>query len=109
MQRNFKKKNVIKLLGEIALGRSNDVVKLAFMNPDENGCGIDELDLKMLSEIRRSTNGSVELKLLNRLEALKTMLEAVDGEPGEEATAFLSALSGGSEVKRQNENQDHLT
>ena len=93
MQRNFKKKDIVKRLGEIALGRANDVIKLAFMDPGDAGFEIDGLDLTMLAEIRRSANGSVELKLISRLEALKTMLEAVEGEPGEESAAFLAALN----------------
>lgn len=91
MQRTFKKKDVLKRLGEIALGRSNDAVKLAFTEPDR--LNIDILDLTMLSEVRRGSNGSVELKLLNRLEALKIMMEAVRDEPGNEAMEFLQTLN----------------
>ena len=100
MQRNFRKKDIIKRLGEIALGRSNDAVKLAFLPPGEKYSGIDGLDLKMLSEIRRSANGGVEIKLINRLEVLKTMLEAMEGEPGDDAAAFLNAISGGAGERR---------
>ena len=91
MQRNFKKKDVMKRLGEIALGRSNDAVKLAFSDPDR--LNIDSLDLTMLSEVRRAANGSVELKLLSRLDALKIMMEAVRDEPGSEALEFLQTLN----------------
>ena len=94
MQRNFRKKDIVKRLGELALGRSNDSVKLAFLNNNEKGLSIDGLDLKMLSEIRRSATGGVEIKLINRLEVLKTMLDAMEGEPGDEAAAFLNAISG---------------
>ncbi len=90
MQRIFRKKDVIKRLGEIALGRSNDSVKLAFTNPER--LDIDSLDLTMLSELRRAANGSVEIKLLNRLDALKIMMEALRDEPGGEALEFLQTL-----------------
>ena len=90
MQRIFRKKDVIKRLGEIALGRSNDSVKLAFTNPDR--LDIDSLDLTMLSELRRAANGSVEIKLINRLDALKIMMEALKDEPGGEALEFLQTL-----------------
>ncbi|MBQ9857929.1 MAG: hypothetical protein IJO77_02900, partial [Oscillospiraceae bacterium] len=90
MQRIFRKKDVIKRLGEIALGRSNDPVKLAFTNPDR--LDIDSLDLTMLSELRRAANGSVEIKLFNRLDALKIMMEALRDEPGNEALEFLQTL-----------------
>lgn len=90
MQRTFKKKDVMKRLGEIALGRANDAVKLVFTDPDR--LNIDILDLTMLSEVRRAANGSVELKLLNRLDALKIMMDAVRDEPGGEAMEFLQTL-----------------
>lgn len=91
MQRNFKKKDVLKRLGEIALGRSNDAVKLAFA--EQGRLDIDSLDLTMLSEVRRGSNGSVELKFINRLDALKVMMEAVQDEPGSEALEFLQTLN----------------
>ena len=90
MQRIFRKKDVIKRLGEIALGRSNDSVKLAFTNPEK--LDIDSLDLTMLSELRRAANGSVEIKLISRLDALKIMMEALRDEPGGEALEFLQTL-----------------
>ena len=90
MQRIFRKKDVIKRLGEIALGRSNDAVKLAFTNPEK--LDIDSLDLTMLSELRRAANGSVEIKLISRLDALKIMMEALRDEPGGEALEFLQTL-----------------
>ena len=90
MQRIFRKKDVIKRLGEIAMGRSNDSVKLAYINPDR--LDIDSLDLTMLSELRRAANGSVEIKFLNRIDALKVMMDALRDEPGGGALEFLQTL-----------------
>ena len=66
-------------------------MKLAFTEPDR--LNIDALDLTMLSELRRGANGSVELKLLNRLDALEIMMNALRDEPGSEALEFLQTLN----------------
>lgn len=91
MQRNFRKKDVIRRLGELALGRSNDAVKLAFMDPQR--LDIDALDLTMISELRKGANGSVELKMFNRIDALKVMMDALKDEPGGEALQFLQTIN----------------
>lgn len=91
MQRNFRKKDVLRRLGEIALGRSNDAVKLAFCDPAY--LDIDSMDLTMISELRKGANGSVELKLFNRIDALKVMMDAVRDEAGGEALQFLQTLN----------------
>ncbi|MBQ8974741.1 MAG: hypothetical protein IJ072_03330 [Oscillospiraceae bacterium] len=79
MRRKKSKQDVLQKLRDIALGSCNDAVKLAFM---EQGCesGVDELDLTALSEVKRSPSGSVEVKLINRLDALRLLLDVLDRE-----------------------------
>jgi len=87
MQKKLKRSDVIARLGEIAFGRSNDAVKLAFLESDGHSGELDTLDLTMLSDIKRSTSGGVEVKLLNRFDAIKLLLETVEPENSEKSGA----------------------
>jgi hypothetical protein len=82
-------------LSEIAFGKANDVVKLAFMSPDEDG-GFDNLDLSLLAEVKRAANGAVEVKLVDRLEAAQLLLSELESPVGasarKEAEMFFRAL-----------------
>ena len=55
---------------------------------------VDALDLSLLSEVRRSDRGAVEVKLIDRLRALEALSGVVGSEEGE-MKAFLQALRGG--------------
>ena len=75
----------------LAQCRVNDAVKLAFLDEGQLE-KIDGLELGALKEFKRSGNGTVEIKLMDRmavLEKIAAMLER--GEEGE-ADAFLRAL-----------------
>ncbi len=78
---------------KLAFGRANDAVKLAFLVPEQQTL-IDQLDLSMVSEVKRGSKGEVEVKLLNRvdlLELLSKMLET--NMPREnEAESFFAAM-----------------
>ena len=82
--------DVTRRLAELAFGRANDCVRLAL----EENPRLGQLDLSLLSEIRRNDKGAVEVKLIDRLQALE-QLAAVTGEKPEELEEFLQALSGG--------------
>lgn len=82
-------KDVTRRLAELAFGNANDCVQLVL----EQQPKLDKLDLSLLSEIRRSDKGAVEIKLINRLEALE-QLSLLTGESGEELENFLKALRG---------------
>ena len=60
---------------------------------------IDKLDLMMLSELKRTGNGGVEVKLNDRLKTLERILELLDGGPEEKARALYQALENGAEQK----------
>jgi len=91
---------IISKLGEMALGRGSDAVRLAFMDPESAEACLDSLDLSMLSEIKRNSNGTVEIKLLNRLDALE-LLSKLISEGGSQSAAeeFFRALQGAAEAK----------
>ncbi len=93
MQRGFTKKDIIKRLYKIAYAKPNDAVKLACQNVSD----IDGLDLMALTELKKSTNGTVEMKFFNRMDAFKLLLEAAEGDERAEADRFFSALGSGGE------------
>ena len=90
-KRERRMNTLMRRMERLAGGRVNDAVKLAFLD-GERVDEIDNLDLSALTEFKRSGNGTVEIKLMDRmavLEKIAAMLER--GEEGE-ADAFLRAL-----------------
>ena len=53
----------------------------------------------MLSELKRTGNGGVEVKLNDRLKTLERILELLDGGREEKARALYQALENGAEQK----------
>lgn len=86
---------LLRRMEELANGRVNDAVKLAFLGsglPPEQWERIDALELEELAEFKRSGNGTVEIKLVDRLAALEKLIAlAGDGER-EKAEQFFRAL-----------------
>ena len=80
--------DVAKRLAELAYGEANDGTVLV-LDPEAD---IRKLDLSLLSEVKRSEKGAVEVKLLDRLKALE-MLTALTEEDGDGMAEFLRALN----------------
>ena len=74
MSRKVKRAEVLEALRDIALGRPNDVVRLAFADGEK---ALGGLDLMLLSEVKRTAGGAVEFKLADRAELLKLLLEEI--------------------------------
>ena len=88
----IRRQDVTRRLAELAFGKANDCVKLAL---EENIC-LDELDLCLLSEVKRNDKGTVEIKLIDRLRALEQLAQTA-GEERSDVDAFLQALQGGGQ------------
>lgn len=84
---NIQRDDVVRRLAELAFGRANDCIKLV-MSTDPP---MDKLDLSLLSEVKRSEKGAVEVRLIDRLRALE-QLAALAQENGSDLESFLSAL-----------------
>ena len=80
--------DVARKLAELAYGRANDCATLVL----DPGADAGKLDLSLLSEVKRSEKGAVEVKLLDRLKALE-MLTALTEAGGEGMEEFLRALN----------------
>lgn len=77
-------------LRKLAFGKANDCVKLALCEDVD----IETLDLSMLTEIKRSDKGTVEVKLLDRTKVLEQLAQMAD-DGDEKAEEFLQALLTG--------------
>ena len=89
----IRRQDVTRRLAELAFGKANDCVKLAL----EDAPCLDELDLSLLSEVKRHEKGTVEIKLIDRLRALEQLAQTA-GEPQTDLNNFLQALQGGEEA-----------
>ena len=88
----IRRQDVTRRLAELAFGKANDCVKLAL----EDAPCLDELDLSLLSEVKRNEKGTVEIKLIDRLRALEQLAQTA-GESQTDLNNFLQALQGGEE------------
>lgn len=76
--------DIIRQLGNLAFGKSNDIVKLVMADETLND-QIRKLDLTLLSELKRNNNGTVEVKLVNRLDALELLAKLLGTEKDEKS------------------------
>ena len=87
-----RRSDVNRRLAELAFGKANDCVRLAL----EDAPKLEELDLSLLSEVKRNDKGTVEIKLIDRLKALEQLALAA-GDEKDGAQEFLRALQESGE------------
>jgi hypothetical protein len=89
----MKREELVRMVSALATGRANDAVKLIFLTPEQVEL-IEGLDLNMVSELKRNANGTVEVKLLDRVKLLELMSEMLSSaqSESEKARDFFSAL-----------------
>lgn len=83
------RQDVARRLAELAFGRANDCVKLVLEEKPE----LETLDLNLLSEVRRNEKGTVEVRLIDRLQALEQLSMMAKEDHGE-LEDFLQAIQG---------------
>ncbi len=83
------REDVVRRLAELAFGKANDCVKLVL----KDDAVLDRLDLSLLTELKRSDKGAVEVRLVDRLKALE-QLAVLAQAGGEDVESFLKALQG---------------
>lgn len=77
-------------------GRNNDAIKLICMNGEMPDIG--KLDLKSVTEFKRSEKGCFEVKFVDRLKALE-LLERISGQSsGDELGHFMEELREGETI-----------
>lgn len=87
--KGVRREDVARYLAELARGRANDCVRLVM----EAKPVLEELDLSLLSEIRRSEKGTVEVRLIDRLRVLE-QLAALTEKDSDGMETFLKAMEG---------------
>ena len=92
-QGQIQKRDVTRRLAEMAFGSANDCVRLAL---EESPC-LEQLDLSLLSAVKRSDKGTVEIRLVDRLQALE-QLSAMAEEDRTALDDFLQSLQGGADT-----------
>lgn len=94
MAKRFSKDRAAEYIRKLAFGKTNDAVKLLFMEPEEQAKSIDGLDLSMVSEIKRGAKGELEVKFLNRVALLELLAGFLENGPekNNEAESFFTAM-----------------
>lgn len=87
------RKAVLREIQRLAQSRVNDAVRLAFLKEEELE-ELKELDLSALTEFRRSGTGTVEMKFVDRLSALRWLAE---NERDPRAKRLYEALERGAQ------------
>ena len=88
-----RRQDVTRRLAELAYGKVNDCVRLAL----EEDPKLEDLDLSLLSEVRRNDKGTVEVKLIDRLRVLEQLAKVTEQENGKLET-FVQAIRDGDEA-----------
>lgn len=93
MRKKLSGSDVVNYIGNLAFGKANDAVKLVFLDPERCEL-IDGLDLSMVSEVKRGSNGAVEVKLLNRIALLELLAQLTSPQDrnASQAENFFSAM-----------------
>ena len=73
--------------------KNNDVVKLAFLEP-EDADRVDGLDLTGVVELKRNANGTFEAKFVDKVRVLAMLRELMEERRDGKLEDFLDGLSG---------------
>lgn len=71
------REKILEQIKKLAESPANDAIRLAFISGEEMEL-IKGLDLLAVREIKRSGDGAVELKLIDRVETLKWLAEQLE-------------------------------
>ena len=82
---------LLEYLRRLAEWKNNDVVKLAFLEPEDAG-RVDELDLSGVVELKRNANGTFEAKFVDKVRVLTMIRELMEERRDGELEAFLDGL-----------------
>ena len=91
---SMERTRLLKRLGRMAFGRVNGAARLAVKGDKLTDEELARLDLTMLAEVKRGAGGAVEVKLVNRLEVIKLLLDELRRDTAETtgAAGFLAAM-----------------
>ena len=87
-----KPNDVLRMLRRLCRGRPNDVAYMALNIESLDAEKLRDLDLSLLSELKRGKDGQVEIKLINRLDALELLYKIESESETPLAENFFSAI-----------------
>ena len=82
---------LLEYLRRLAEWKNNDVVKLAFLEPEDAG-RVDELDLSGVVELKRNANGTFEAKFVDKVRVLSMLRELLEERRDGALENFLDGL-----------------
>ena len=85
------RKELIAYLRKLARWKNNDVVKLAFLEPERMD-EVDKLDLTGVVELKRNANGTFEARFVDKVRVLAMLRELMDERQDGELEDFLNSL-----------------
>lgn len=86
LAQEVQREDIIRRLFRLGFHRGSQCLKLLTGEAD------GETDLSLVSEIKRGSNGTVEVKLIDRVAVLKLLLELLKGNETDGAEEFLRSL-----------------
>ncbi len=101
MRKKTERERVCEILKKLAFGKASDVLRLVFEDEETVRAILKDLDLTMLAGIKKGSSGTVEIKLVDRLEAAKRLMETVpeceDGKKPDQTDMLIRAIRAASE------------
>lgn len=85
------KRELTAYLRKLARWKNNDVVKLAFLEPERLD-EVDKLDLTGVVELKRNANGTFEARFVDKVRVLAMLRELMDDKQDGELEEFLNGL-----------------
>ena len=85
------RKELVAYLRKLARWKNNDVVKLAFLEPERID-EVDKLDLAGVVELKRNANGTFEARFVDKVRVLAMLRELMDERQDGELEDFLNSL-----------------
>lgn len=87
------RQELVAYLRKLAKWKNNDVVKLAFLGPEDAG-QVDQLDLTGVVELKRNANGTFEAKFVDKVRVLAMLRELMEERRDGKLEDFLDRLYG---------------
>ena len=94
VDRELRKEDVLRGLARLAFSSAEGLEDSLF-SKEEGGCR--KADLSAVAEVKKGSNGTVEIKFVDRIKALATLYELLGSGETEGAEAFFRALQEAGE------------
>ena len=92
MEEQKLRQELVARLRKLARWKSNDVVKLAFLEAEDRA-QVDKLDLTGVAELKRNANGTFEAKFVDKVRVLAMLRELAEERRDGALEEFLDGLS----------------